>query len=101
MADILWAVATVIAPGGKLVTICDAHITAERLKSNGAARKAAGLKRMEGLPLMEKSSSIVDTFMVDNRRRYQRYCTKATASAARREKPKVFARTFEAVEIYD
>ena len=91
----------VMAPGGKLVTICDAHMTVDRAKSIGVARSAAGRSSTKGLLLMEKSNSIVDTFIVETRIRCQRYCTKATASAARRKKPNVFARTFEAVEIYD
>jgi hypothetical protein len=54
---------------------------------------------MKGFDLMENRSSIVDTFIVVTRRRYQRYWTKATASAPLRTNPKVFARMFEAVEM--
>ena len=77
--------------------IRDAHIMIERAKSSGVALSAAGRKSMKGFDLIENSSSIVDTFKVVIRRRYQRYWTKATPSAALRKKPKVFAKIFEAV----
>ena len=91
----------VIAPGGKPVIICDAHMKIARAKSIGVVRRTAGLKSIHGLDLMENSSSIVDTFKVETRRRYQRYWTKATAREALRKIPKLFARIFEAVEMYD
>lgn len=96
-----WVVTIVMAPGGKLVTICEAHIRTESANSRGVARKAAGLRRINGLDLMQNKSSIVDTFIVETRSRCHRYWTKATPSAALRQKPKVLARMFEAVEIYD
>jgi hypothetical protein len=92
---------TVIAPGGKPITIWEAHIIIERAKSNGVARSAAGRKSTKGFDLMENRSSIVDTFIVVTRRRCQRYWTKATASAALRKNPNVFDRIFEVVEMYD
>lgn len=101
LKEVFWVVITVIAPGGKLVTICDAHIRIESANSKGVAREAAGLNRTNGLDLMENKSSIVDTFIVETRRRCQRYWTNATASAALRKKPNTLARIFEAVEMYD
>jgi hypothetical protein len=90
---------TVIAPGGKLVTTCDAHIIPARTNKTGVARRADGLKKTNKFDLMLKSSSIVDTFIVWIRRRYHRYWTNATANAPRMLKPNKFARMFEAVDI--
>ena len=53
-----------IAPGGKLVTICDVHIKIESTNNKGVAHNAASLRRTNGLDRMENRSSIVDTFMV-------------------------------------
>jgi hypothetical protein len=99
--EVLWVVTTVIAPGGKLVTICDTHIRIDSTNSKGVARKAAGLKRINGLDLIENRSSIVDTCIVETRRRCQRYWTKVTPSAALRKKPNTLARIFEAADMYD
>lgn len=61
----------------------------------------AGLISMKRFVLIVNNSSIVETFMVSTRNRCQRYCANATAKAARSAKPKRFARTLEAVVIYD
>ena len=86
------------APGGKLVTTCVAHIKTARTQSIGVADMAAHLKSMNGLDLMQKSISIVETFIAETRRRCHRYWTKATAKAPLIANPKALARTFEAVE---
>lgn len=92
--------ATLIAPGGKLVTNCDAHMILAKPHSNGVARITAALNSRNGLALTQKSASIVETFMDVTRRRCHKCCTKAIASDALSENPKAFARMFEAVVTY-
>ncbi len=92
-------VVTVIAPGGKLVTICDAHIRTARAHSVGVARRAAGTNSMKKFDLIENNVSIVETFIVDSLKRRQRYWQNAIARADRKAKPKALARMFDAVEM--
>ena len=79
--DVFWLVMIVIAPGGKLVATCDIHIRSARAHSDGVARKAEGLQIVNGLDLMQNKCSIVETLIVEMRRRRHRYCTNATAKA--------------------
>lgn len=97
--DACCLVVTVIAPGGKLVTICDAHIRTARAQSVGVARRAAGTKSMNKFVLIENNVSIVETFMAESLKSRQRYWQNATARAARKAKPKALARMFDAVEM--
>jgi len=94
----LCTVVIVRAPGGRLITIWDSHMNNASVNNNGVALKAAGLKITKIFDLMLNKSSMVETFIVSTRRRYHRYWTKATASAALRLKPNTLASTFEAVE---
>jgi hypothetical protein len=89
----------VIAPGGKPVTICKAHIIAARRQRVGEAANVDILKIWNGLFLIANRSSIVETFIVWTRKRCQRYWANATDKAALRAKPKVLAIMFEAVVI--
>jgi hypothetical protein len=90
-----------MAPGGKPVTICNAHIIAARRHRVGEAASVDILKMWNGLFLMANRSSMVETFIVWTRKRCQRYCANATDKAALREKPKALAMIFDAVVIYD
>lgn len=92
---------TVTAPGGKLITICNTHITMASRKSTGVAWKAAGRSKVKGFDLMSKSSSMVDTFMLFTLRRCQRYWTKASERHALSAYPNTFDRTFDMVDTYD
>lgn len=90
-----------MAPGGKLVTNCDIHITAASAHRMGVARKAEGLNWTNGFDLRLNSSSIVETFKVEERRIYHRCCANAIPKDARSMNPKAFARILEAVVTYD
>lgn len=94
-------VTTVMAPGGKPVITCKAHMKAARIQRTGEAANVDFLKIWKGFDLMARRSSIVETFIVCTRKRCQRYWAKATDKAARRKKPKELAIMFEAVVIYD
>jgi hypothetical protein len=99
--DVLGAVEIVRAPGGKLIAIEDNDIINASVHSIGVAFKDAFRNIWNGFDLMENKSSIVEIFIVCTLNRCQRYWEKATASDAFRAAPKAFAKTFEAVEIYD
>jgi hypothetical protein len=62
-----------MAPGGKLVATCIPHMRIARAHKVGAARIAATLNIMKKFVLTVNKSSIVETFMVEIRSRYQRY----------------------------
>ena len=57
------------------------------------------LNNKNGLDLMVYKASMVETFIADLRKRYQRYCVNTTASDALRLSPKLFERMTDAVEI--
>lgn len=99
--EVLWIEVTVMAPGGKLVTNCDIHITAASEHRMGVARKAECLNWTSGFDLRLNSSSIVETFKVEERRICHKCWAKAIPNEARRMNPKAFARIFEAVVTYD
>jgi len=60
--EVFWVLVIVIAPGGKLITIWEAHMMIDRANSIGAAPTTAGLRSEKGFDLMENRSSIVDTY---------------------------------------
>jgi hypothetical protein len=94
-------VITVIAPGGNPVAICKSHVTIARRHRFGVARKLAVLKTYKGLDRSENKSSIVETFMLETRRRCQRYWTNARDKEHLKAKPKALAEIFDAVDMYD
>jgi hypothetical protein len=91
----------VIAPGGNPVAICKSHVTIARRQRVGVARKLAILKTWKGFDRSENKSSIVETFIVETRRRCQRYWTNAMDKEPLKANPKAFAKIFDAVDMYD
>jgi hypothetical protein len=94
-------VITVIAPGGNPLAICKSQVTIARRHRIGVARKLAVLKTWRGFDRNENKSSIVETFMLETRRRCKRYWTNAMEREPLKAKPKALAKIFDAVDMYD
>lgn len=62
--DVLGAVAIVIAPGGKLMTMEDSHMSNASAHSIGVAFKEAARNIWKGFDRIANRSSIVETFML-------------------------------------
>ena len=57
------------------------------------------LNNTSGLDMMVYKASMVETFIADLRKRYQRYCVYTMTSDALRLSPRPFERMTDAVEI--
>jgi hypothetical protein len=79
----VWLLGSIVKePTVKLATRFIDHIKSTKQKRIGALNSTEGLKRRIGFDRMQNRLSIVETFSVETRSLYQRYCEKVVANDA-------------------